>query len=74
MSLIDIFTILIFFLLSNAGGVETPASRKAVKLPESTADKAPKETMVVVVNRHRDHRRRPQGGRRRRRDRTSTAT
>ena len=48
-SLIDVFTILIFFLLSNVGGVETIASPRAVKLPESHADKAPKETVLVVV-------------------------
>ena len=30
-SLIDMFTILIFFLLSNAGGVETLPSPKAVQ-------------------------------------------
>ena len=49
-SLIDVFTILIFFLLSNAGGVETLPSPKAVRLPESVAEKAPKETIVVVVS------------------------
>jgi biopolymer transport protein ExbD len=49
-SLIDIFTILIFFLLANASEVETLPSAKAVKLPESTAEKAPKETVVVVVS------------------------
>ncbi len=49
-SLIDIFTILIFFLLANSMDVETLPSSKAVKLPESTADKSPKETLVVVVN------------------------
>ena len=48
-SLIDVFTILIFFLLSNAGGVETLASPRAVKLPESMSQKAPKETLLVVV-------------------------
>src|ERR1035441_3164440 len=48
-SLIDVFTILIFFLRSNVGGVETIASPRAVKLPESMADKAPKETVMVVV-------------------------
>jgi biopolymer transport protein ExbD len=48
-SLIDIFTILIFFLLSNSLDVETLPSNKAVKLPESTADKKPRETVVVVV-------------------------
>jgi biopolymer transport protein ExbD len=48
-SLIDIFTILIFFLLSNSTDVETLPSNKAVKLPESTAEKKPRETVVVVV-------------------------
>ena len=49
-SLIDVFTILIFFLLSSASGVELLASPKAVKLPESTAEKAPKETIVIAVS------------------------
>ena len=49
-ALIDIFTILIFFLLSSASGVELLASPKAVKLPESVADKSPRETIVVVVS------------------------
>ena len=48
-SLIDVFTILIFFLLSNSGGVETIASPRAVKLPESMSQKAPKESLLVVV-------------------------
>jgi biopolymer transport protein ExbD len=49
-SLIDVFTILIFFLLSSASGVELLASPKAVKLPESITEKAPKDTIVVVVS------------------------
>ena len=49
-SLIDVFTILIFFLLSNSTGVETLPSPKAVKLPESFAEKSPKETLVVIVS------------------------
>ena len=49
-SLIDVFTILIFFLLSNSGGVETLPSPKSVKLPESFAAVAPRETLVVVVS------------------------
>jgi biopolymer transport protein TolR len=47
-SLIDVFTILIFFLMSNVG-VETLASTRAVLLPESLSQKAPKETVMVVV-------------------------
>jgi len=49
-ALIDIFTILIFFLLSSATEVETLPSYRAVKLPESTADTQPRETIVVVVS------------------------
>jgi biopolymer transport protein ExbD len=48
-SLIDVFTLLIFFLMSNTGAVETLASPRAVKLPESQSEKAPKETALVVV-------------------------
>ena len=47
-SLIDVFTILFFFLLSNSGVETLPAA--SVHLPESTAKKDPKETLVVVVN------------------------
>jgi biopolymer transport protein TolR len=49
-ALIDIFTILIFFLLSSATEVETLPSFKSVKLPESSADTQPKETIIVVVS------------------------
>jgi biopolymer transport protein TolR len=48
-ALIDIFTILIFFLLSTAAGVELLHSPKAVKLPESTAEQSPRDTVVIVV-------------------------
>ncbi len=48
-SLIDIFTILIFFLMSSTG-VEVLATARAVKLPESTADRTPRETVVVTVS------------------------
>ncbi len=49
-SLIDVFTILIFFLLSSSGNVETLPSPKAVLLPESVAQTSPHETVVVVVS------------------------
>ena len=49
-SLIDVFTILIFFLLSSASGVETLASPKAVKLPLANVEQAPKDTVVLVVS------------------------
>jgi biopolymer transport protein TolR len=49
-ALIDVFTILIFFLLSSATGVETLVSPKAVNLPVSNAEKAPKQTVLLVVS------------------------
>ena len=49
-SLMDIFTILVFFLLVNSSNVQQLPSSKAVKLPESTAQQLPKETVVVLVN------------------------
>ena len=49
-SLMDIFTILVFFLLVTSSDVETLPSTKSVRLPESVAEKAPKQTMVVVVD------------------------
>ena len=48
-SLIDVFTILIFFLLSSAAGVETLVSPKAVNLPLAMAEKAPRQTVLLVV-------------------------
>jgi biopolymer transport protein TolR len=49
-SLIDIFTILIFFLLINTGVADILPNSKAIKLPESTAEKLPRETVVVLVS------------------------
>lgn len=49
-SLIDIFTILIFFLLINVGVADVLPNSKAIKLPESTAEKTPRETVVVMVS------------------------
>ncbi len=48
-ALIDVFTILIFFLLSSASGVETLVSPKAVSLPLANTNQAPKDTVVLVV-------------------------
>ena len=48
-SLIDIFTILIFFLMTSASGVEILNTSKAVHLPQSHTDKLPRETLVIVV-------------------------
>jgi biopolymer transport protein ExbD len=48
-ALIDIFTILIFFLMSSTG-VEVLSTAQAIKLPQSTTEKMPRETIVVTVS------------------------
>lgn len=49
-SLMDIFTILVFFLLVTSSDSDTLPSSKAINLPASTTDKLPKKTLVVMVN------------------------
>ncbi len=49
-SLMDIFTILVFFLLVTSSESEALPTPKEIKLPESTAEKMPKQTIVVMVN------------------------
>ena len=49
-SLMDIFTILVFFLLLNSGDVEVLQKDKSITLPESVADKIPDATLLVMVN------------------------
>jgi biopolymer transport protein ExbD len=49
-SLMDIFTILVFFLLVNSSSVQQLPSSKAVKLPASTAQQMPEETVILLVN------------------------
>lgn len=49
-ALMDIFTILVFFLLVNSSDVEVLPTTKGLKLPESIASKKPAETLVVMVN------------------------
>ena len=48
-ALIDIFTILIFFLMSSTG-VEVLTTARAVQLPLSSAETVPKQTIVVAVS------------------------
>ncbi|HEY4731952.1 MAG TPA: biopolymer transporter ExbD [Gammaproteobacteria bacterium] len=48
-SLMDIFTILVFFLLVNSTDAESLPSTKSIKLPESIAQQKPKETLVIIV-------------------------
>ena len=49
-SLMDIFTILVFFLLVNATSSEVLPSPKNVTLPDSSAEKLPKKNLVIAVN------------------------
>ena len=49
-SLMDIFTILVFFLLVNSSDGEVLPTANSVRLPESVAEKSPKPTLVVTVN------------------------
>ncbi len=49
-ALMDIFTILVFFLLVNSSDVEVLPTTKGLKLPESVAKKKPEETLVIMVN------------------------
>ena len=49
-ALIDIFTILLFFLLSSATEMETLAIPRAVDLPQSLTDRTPRPSLVVLVN------------------------
>ncbi|HEY5622612.1 MAG TPA: biopolymer transporter ExbD [Gammaproteobacteria bacterium] len=48
-SLMDIFTILVFFLLVNSGDVQTLPNAKDLALPESVAEQRARETVVVTV-------------------------
>jgi biopolymer transport protein TolR len=49
-SLMDIFTILVFFLLVSAANTEVLPTPKHIKLPESSAQKSPKENIIIMVN------------------------
>lgn len=49
-SLMDIFTILVFFLMFNASDVQVLQTDNSVTLPESTADTAAQETLVLLVS------------------------
>jgi biopolymer transport protein ExbD len=49
-SLMDVFTILVFFLLVNSGSVQILESPKDVKLPESRIESKPRETVVISIS------------------------
>ncbi len=48
-SLMDVFTILVFFLLTNSASNEALEAPKAIKLPSSVVETKPQETVVVLV-------------------------
>ena len=49
-SLMDIFTILVFFLLVNSSNIEVLPNPKSMQLPESLAQMPPRETPVLMVS------------------------
>ncbi|MEJ2670069.1 MAG: biopolymer transporter ExbD [Gammaproteobacteria bacterium] len=48
-SLMDIFTILVFFLMINSSDVQVLQQDKSVVLPESMAERVPGDALIVVV-------------------------
>ena len=48
-SLMDIFTILVFFLLVNSSEVEVLPNAKDIQLPESIAEEKAKESVVILI-------------------------
>jgi biopolymer transport protein ExbD len=48
-SLMDVFTILVFFLLVNQSSVEALQQPKQIRLPESIVEEKPRETVVILV-------------------------
>ena len=49
-SLMDIFTILVFFLLVNSSDVEVLPNAKEIQLPESIAEKKAQESVVILIS------------------------
>lgn len=49
-SLMDVFTILVFFLLINSGSIEILDSPKELSLPESRVETKPRETVVIFIS------------------------
>ncbi|MDZ7750043.1 MAG: biopolymer transporter ExbD [Halofilum sp. (in: g-proteobacteria)] len=52
-ALMDIFTILVFFLLVNSSTAEQLPDRDNLELPESIAEQKPEQTIIVMVTRDR---------------------
>lgn len=49
-SLMDVFTILVFFLLFHSSGSEALEAPKQIKLPDSVVESKPRETVVILVS------------------------
>ena len=49
-SLMDIFTILVFFLMVNSGDVEVLQADKNIQLPESTSEQKPDVTLMIKLS------------------------
>ena len=49
--LMDVFTVLVFFLMINSASVETLQQPKQITLPESVVEAKPRETVVIFVGR-----------------------
>jgi biopolymer transport protein ExbD len=49
-SLMDVFTILVFFLLVNSATTEVLETPKQIKLPDSVVEDKPRETVVIFVS------------------------
>jgi len=49
-SLMDVFTILVFFLLTNSASDEVLSNPKEITLPDSVVESKPRETIVIFVS------------------------
>ena len=49
-SLMDVFTILVFFLLANSSSSEVLSNPKQIDLPDSVVESKPRETVVVMIS------------------------
>jgi biopolymer transport protein ExbD len=49
-SLMDVFTILVFFLLANSSSSEVLTTPKQITLPDSVVEAKPRETVVIMVS------------------------
>lgn len=49
-SLMDIFTILVFFLMLNASDVQVLDNHKSIKLPQADTETPARETLLLLVN------------------------